>query len=63
MSYKPNSEVQPLAYSVRDARQKIGISHTKIYELIADGSLKTVKIGKKRLVLVDSINELLQPAA
>jgi excisionase family DNA binding protein len=54
---------EPLACSVRDARHMIGISHTKIYELIADGSLKTVKIGKKRLVLVDSIHELLRPAA
>lgn len=61
MRYETGAD--PLACSVREARYKIGISHTKIYELIADGSLKTVKIGKKRLVLVDSIRELLKPAA
>lgn len=63
MNCTPKLEAEPLACSVRDACQKIGISHTKIYDLIADGSLKTVKIGKKRLVLVDSIRELLRPAA
>ena len=63
MNYHRNSEIEPLACSVRDARHKIGIGHTKIYELIANGTLKTVKIGKKRLVLVHSIHDLLRPAA
>ena len=54
---------EPLACSVRSASYQIGISHSKLYELIGQGTLKTVKIGKRRLILMDSIRELLRPAA
>ena len=32
---------------------------TKLNELISDGTLRSVKIGKRRLVFLDSIEELL----
>ena len=32
---------------------------TKLYELIADGRLATSKVGKRRLVLADSLRQLL----
>ena len=54
------SAPEPLACSVRDARLRLGLGHTKIYELIGDGTLKSVKIGNKRLVLIESIRELLK---
>jgi excisionase family DNA binding protein len=53
---------RPIAVTVRDAREVSGLGNTAIYALIKDGTLRTVKVGRRRLVLYDSIEELLQPA-
>lgn len=41
--------------SIREAAYSIGMGRTSVYGLINDGSLKSVKIGSRRLVRVDSI--------
>ena len=38
-----------------------GIARTKIYQLIGDGTLRTIKVGRARLVLRSSLDELLSP--
>jgi excisionase family DNA binding protein len=40
-----------------------GLGRTKVYELISQGKLKTVAIGRRRLVLFESIEALLRPTA
>ena len=40
----------PLAYSINDAANKLGLGRTTIYELFDGGKLSYVKIGKRRLV-------------
>jgi excisionase family DNA binding protein len=35
-----------------------GNGRTKTYELIAEGKLKSIKIGKRRLIVVDSYRRL-----
>lgn len=40
---------------VLDAAKALGIGKTKAYELIADGSLKQVKIGRRSVVTVESV--------
>jgi excisionase family DNA binding protein len=52
-----------LAVPVDDACTITGLSHSSIYELIRDGRLKSVTIGRRRLVLMRSIEALLQPQA
>jgi hypothetical protein len=37
-----------------------GIGRTKFYELINEGRVKTVTIGRRRLVFVASIREMLE---
>lgn len=37
--------------------RRLGCGRTKVYELIADGDLESVKIGRRRKVPVDSIND------
>jgi predicted DNA-binding transcriptional regulator AlpA len=37
-----------------------GIGRTKFYELINEGRVKTVPIGRRRLVFVASIREMLE---
>lgn len=38
-----------LAYPIDEAFQLISVSRTKGYQLIADGTLKTYRAGKRRL--------------
>jgi hypothetical protein len=45
--------------SVRDAMTMSGLGKTKLHELMADGRVASVKIDGKRLVRVDSLQELL----
>ena len=46
-----------------DAARSLGIGKTKLYELIGQGKLKTVKIGRRTLVKTDSIRALVNQAA
>jgi excisionase family DNA binding protein len=48
----------PRLIAIKQATYEIGIGRTVIYELIKDGRLKTVKIGRRRLVPVEAIEEL-----
>lgn len=38
------------AVSVPDARAEFGISRSRLYELIAAGEVRSIKLGKRRLV-------------
>lgn len=53
--------MEPLTTTVSGARQATGLGQTKIYELINSGQLETVKIGRRRLIKMDSIRALLNP--
>jgi excisionase family DNA binding protein len=56
----PIAQPRPEAVNVPTARVMLGgISHSSIYALIKQGTLRTVKIGRRRLVPVASIRELL----
>jgi excisionase family DNA binding protein len=47
------------ALRVRDAARAYSLSKTRIYEMIAAGRLKSLKVGGRRLVTVDSLESLL----
>ena len=51
---------KPLALPIEDACAVTGLGKTKIYELIAEGKLKAVSVGRRRLVHFSSIEALLQ---
>lgn len=57
------AEHKRLAVTIDGACEITGLGRTKIYELICDQKLKAVAIGRRRLVLMKSIEALLQPAA
>jgi excisionase family DNA binding protein len=48
-----------LTMSIRDAISATGIGKTSMYSLIADGSLRSVKIGKRRLIIYESLREFI----
>jgi len=55
--------MDPVTVTVDGAKRALGLGHTKIYELIGEGRLKTVKIGRRTLVKTDSIRALVDQAA
>ncbi len=48
----------PLTVTVKVALVMIGIGRTRFYELVAAGQITTVKIGRRRLVHVESLQRL-----
>lgn len=50
--------IKPLLCSIPDAASTLGVSRSKAYELIGQGLLLTVSIGRRRLVRVDSVEAI-----
>jgi excisionase family DNA binding protein len=50
--------VQPITVSIADAVQLSGLSQATLYRLIDRDELATVKIGRRRLVRLDSLEQL-----
>lgn len=54
--------MEPLTVTVAGARKALGIGTTKIYELIGEGQLRTIKIGRRTLIRTESIYALVDDA-
>ena len=54
------AEPDPLCVRVATAMRMLGIGKTKIYELIATGDLETVRLGRRTLVVLASIEALFE---
>lgn len=52
------ADLKPLLCSIPDAASALSISRSKTYELITEGVLLTVTIGRRRLVRLDSVNAI-----
>lgn len=50
---------QRLTCTVNEACAATSLGRTKMYELIGDGSIATIVIGRRRLIYVDSLRVLL----
>lgn len=48
-----------LAVSVIEAAGLAGVGRTTIYEAIQDGTLKSLKIGKRRLIRTEALRDWL----
>jgi excisionase family DNA binding protein len=53
--------LKPLTVTVNTTRQLTGLGHSTVWQLIKDGRLKTIKVGKRRLVIYRSLELLLTP--
>ncbi len=49
---------EPLTYSVNDAIRVTSIKRGKLYQLINDGAIETVKVGGRRLIKAESLKRL-----
>jgi excisionase family DNA binding protein len=54
-----NHQEQRLAYTIDAACSVTGLARTRIYRAIADGSLKTFKAGRRRMVSATSLQEFI----
>jgi hypothetical protein len=54
--------VVPLTVTIATARQITGLGNTTIWKLIGEKKLQTVCIGRRRLVVYESLRSLVAPA-
>ena len=59
MTNTNNSPLPPIAVSPDEAARLAGIGRTRLYAALSRGDLKSLKIGTRRLILVQSIHEWL----
>ncbi|MDC7695587.1 helix-turn-helix domain-containing protein [Asticcacaulis sp. DXS10W] len=55
MTSPAHNEPQKLAYRIDEAVKASGLGRSFLYERMADGSLKSVKIGGRRLIMRDDL--------
>lgn len=53
--------MQAVTMSVREFRARVGISQATTYKLINEGIIESVKVANRRLILVSSVDSLLDP--
>lgn len=58
-SIRPVDQIEPLAISVITAKRVSGLGATTIWKLISSGALKTVHIGRRTLIVYESLQALL----
>lgn len=52
--------MQSFTTSISQAAKALGLGRTSIYALINEGRLDTIKIGRRRLIKVESIRALIE---
>jgi excisionase family DNA binding protein len=53
------TDIRPLAYGPADAAKVLGVSRARVYELMNDGTIPSLKLGARRLIRHEAIVELL----
>lgn len=56
----PHRSPEPICVRVNEAARMIGVGRTKLYELIAAGEVKTVKLGKATRITTASLQDLVR---
>ncbi|WP_419956686.1 helix-turn-helix domain-containing protein [Novosphingobium rhizovicinum] len=59
-SATPVPMIEPLAVRIPEACRMIGIGRSKLYELIADGTIEIVKIGSVTVIPVSQLKALVE---
>jgi len=48
---------EPVTVRIPEAMRMLGLGRSKLYELIGDGKIATIKVGRSRLVVMRSIHD------
>lgn len=54
------TDTRPAAFSPAEAAQQLSISRANLYRLIAEGTIRRVKIGRRTLIPASEIDRLLE---
>ena len=54
-----DAEISPITVTVKTARKLTGLGNTSVWKLIKDGRFRSVQVGKRRLIYLNSIKALL----
>ena len=63
MEQKSIPFIQRLTCTIAEACDATGLGRTKLYELIGAGKIATTSVGRRRLVIVRSLQELVDADA
>lgn len=55
-----SSEAVAVLVDVPEAGQRIGLGRTKTWELVRSGELESVRVGRRRLIPVDAIDQFVE---
>lgn len=55
--------MESIAVSINTAAKSLGLGRTSIYSLVREGKLDTVKIGRRTLIITESMYRLIGSAA
>ncbi|GAB3920236.1 hypothetical protein GCM10011575_44100 [Microlunatus endophyticus] len=55
--------IPPVVYSVNEAAEALRLSRELLYELIRSGQLRSIKVGRRRLVPVSAVTEFVEGGA
>jgi len=53
----------PMGLSVTNFAKTMGLSRTLVYSLIGSGTVKTIKLGDRRIIPASEVTRLLETAA
>lgn len=57
------AQLSKLAYTVDSATEVTDLSRTRLFAAIADGSLKSFRVGKRRMVSAAALQEFMEALA
>lgn len=63
MSTAKDPGLKPITVTVQTARDLLGVGNTLIWAMIKDGRIRTVNIGRRRLVLYSSLKAITEAKA
>lgn len=55
--------VELVAYSIDQATIALGVSKPTLYKLIGDGTLRTVMVGRRRLIPATELTRMMEAGA
>jgi excisionase family DNA binding protein len=59
--HRAANSVSPITVTIPKGREISGLGNTTIWKLIGDGTLQTVRVGRRRLIVYESLRRLLTP--
>lgn len=62
LSPSPSHDIERLAVSPAEAARIAGVGRTKLYEALGSGALRSLRIGRRRLITIEALRNWLAAA-